>query len=212
VIRYAVDIWKVDIISMSFGFRTNPGKIGEAIQYAQSKNTLVFAAAGNSGSLEEVRYPARHPMALCVHAATGHGNTFEGNPTKRGDTSNFALLGVAVRGKVPSDPNEKLRSGTSQATAVAAGVAALILQIMRDHEKETGHLVSHHAYTDAMIQLRQIHGMREVFKSMCNRDKRGEYDIVEPWRLLQDNITPTAVAKHLCAKIVGLMDIRSEDD
>lgn len=170
---------------MSFGFKSKVHAIARAIQYANDNNVLVLAAAGNSGSLERVRYPASDPNVLCIFAATGHGNMYHGNPTRTEDETNFELLGVAVRGYVPNDvaPEEVRRSGTSQATAVAAGVAALILQIMRDHQ-HTASFIDPDAYEYALSQLRKRDGMRRVFKEMCNSNKRDGYNVVEPWRPL----------------------------
>ncbi|KAF2491073.1 FabD/lysophospholipase-like protein [Lophium mytilinum] len=49
-IRYAVDVWGVDVISMSFGFSSIPADVKEAIIYAYSKDRILVAAASNNGN------------------------------------------------------------------------------------------------------------------------------------------------------------------
>ena len=186
--------------------------IKKAVKYAYDNDVLVLAAAGNSGGLDRVRYPARDEHVLCVHAATGYGNMYNGNPTIRANTSNFALLGVAVPGNAPAEQNEVRRSGTSQATAMGAAVAALILQIMRDHQEEAEEAVGSIVYRRALSQLRRLHSMRRVFEGMCDTNKRDGYDIVEPWRLLNKDVTESKVASQACLYIIKCLDIHLVDD
>lgn len=120
---------------MSFGFKRRSRTVEEAISYAHRRGVMMFGAAGNNGMLEEIRYPASDPNVLCIHAAGGFGNSYRGNPTKRANHYNFSLLGIAVEGNAPLVEQPVRRSGTSQATAVAAGAAALILQLFHDNQK-----------------------------------------------------------------------------
>jgi hypothetical protein len=189
--------------------------IEQAVKYAYDHHVLVIAAAGNQGGLQtKPMFPARDLHVMCIHAATGYGNMYYGNPTKKANDTNFAILGVAVEGCAPAgrEPSVIRRSGTSQATAIAAGVAALVMQMMRDFGKETEQLVSRRAYTDALSQLRQLGGMRKVFEHMSST--RGDYNILEPWRLVE-NIPTTSlknVRKLLCSRILGLMDEADESE
>jgi subtilisin family serine protease len=125
---------------MSFGFSCPSRVIAEAVKYAHDQDVLLIAAAGNDGSTEDVRYPARDKHVLCIHAATAMGDRYAGNPSRKRNVSNIALLGVDVKGACVAAPGREpsfvRRSGTSQATAVAAGVAALVIQIMRESRAE----------------------------------------------------------------------------
>ena len=74
-IRYAAD-HRADVINLSIEFdtRTNGRDIPEvisAVRYANSKGSLVVAAAGND-STESVAYPARAANVLAVGASTEH--------------------------------------------------------------------------------------------------------------------------------------------
>ncbi|KAK1842039.1 pfs domain-containing protein [Colletotrichum chrysophilum] len=64
-IGHAVDVWRVDIISMSFGWPTSnfPGHDGlrKSIDMAYSKQVLMFAAASNNGGNSGRAYPASSP-------------------------------------------------------------------------------------------------------------------------------------------------------
>jgi hypothetical protein len=208
-------VWKVDIISMSFGFTKRPKAISDAIDYAYSHQVLLFAAAGNSGILEKARYPARDPHVFCIHAASGFGNVYDGNPLKEGFASNFALLGVALNGHAPAgqEPAQIRRSGTSQATAVAAGVAALVLQIMRDSKSEISKIGrTLQSYKSAMLQLKRMDGMRKVFEKMSSA-KNG-HEVVMPWSLLDGMgaVEPSMKASQVVNTIMKLMEDDDEDE
>ncbi|WP_343693899.1 S8 family serine peptidase [Chitinophaga sp.] len=126
---------EVKIISMSMGTIFNYGQIKDAIAYADSKQKLMFCAAGTSFSFFAgfvgVIFPANQPQ---VHAVTG----VKDNLTTRcddchvGSKVDFTIvmeqsgsgrhpLSVAMSGDVPSTVG-----GSSVATASCAGIAALI--------------------------------------------------------------------------------------
>ncbi|MBA8948834.1 S8 family serine peptidase [Actinomadura namibiensis] len=130
-IRYAVD-HGADVINLSLGkYRANPEE-REAIAYAIGKGVVVVAAAGNDGDNERRRddkgftpfsYPAGYPGVVAVAATRpSHGHAPFSN-------RNYSVL-VAAPGDrvVTAGPGGQyfLGSGTSQASAVVAGVAALI--------------------------------------------------------------------------------------
>jgi subtilisin family serine protease len=172
---------------MSFGLSKQEPKFASAIRYAHDNSVLVVAAAGNHGSLESVAYPARDALVLCVHAATGFGNMYNGNPTKKSNGYNVALLGVGVNGFATASHKDRRvrRSGTSQACAMAVGVAALIMQIMQDFaETARGLLDDQDDYEVALTELRKADGMGKVFEA-TSQSKRTGYDIVQPWSLVE---------------------------
>jgi subtilisin family serine protease len=171
----------------------------------------MVAAAGNNGSTEKVRYPARNKHVMCIHAATAEGNMYNGNPTSKANAHNIALLGVAVKGFTPAGHPEGIvrRSGTSQATAVAAGVAALIIQIMRESEAELGW--PSQKYESVWSQLKTLDGMLKVFEKMA--ETRNEYQVVLPWLLIEglNGMESRSAARHICVEIMRMMDPYLED-
>ncbi|KAK6527551.1 hypothetical protein TWF694_004534 [Orbilia ellipsospora] len=55
-IHYAIDIWKVDIISLASGLYSAHEGIREAVQAASAKHTIIFAAASNYGSIKGITF------------------------------------------------------------------------------------------------------------------------------------------------------------
>ncbi|KAF2809684.1 subtilisin-like protein [Mytilinidion resinicola] len=99
-IRYAVDVWGVDVISMSLGFSSIPTDVKEAIIYAYSKDRILVAAASNNGNskIGNVTYPASHlGLVICVNAANYAGTPHEFNPPATSSKDNFSILGEEVK-------------------------------------------------------------------------------------------------------------------
>uniref|UniRef100_A0A8H7K8C9 Peptidase S8/S53 domain-containing protein n=1 Tax=Bionectria ochroleuca TaxID=29856 RepID=A0A8H7K8C9_BIOOC len=152
-IMTAVDEWKVDIISISFGYPTNQmegyEQLENAILYAYSKRVLLFAAASNSGANLDRAYPARDPHVICVHSTDSNGNRSRFSPTPLAQESNIATVGEAVESAWPvklcnTETNSQCvqwKSGTSSATPILVGIAAFLLQYARIHLPDKAHML-----------------------------------------------------------------------
>lgn len=194
--------WKVDIISMSFGFPEAPPDIEEAIMYARNHNVLLLAAASNYGANKAVTWPANDERVMSIYATTGHGNRYHRNPTP-GSGQNFATLGCSVLALWPPDeedvPKWAHRSGTSTATPIAAGIAGLIMQVMET--RKDAYLASQRMrgadmtrttdkYQRQLDKLRTRSGMSAVFRLMvADEGMRDGYDYIAPWRLFKKEDT-----------------------
>ncbi|SEH03548.1 type VII secretion-associated serine protease mycosin [Nonomuraea solani] len=127
-IRYAVDEG-ADVINMSISKELATREERAAIRYAISKGVVLVAAAGNEGDRKidadfaPYSYPAAFPGVVSVGATDRR--------LKRAAFSNWnssvlvAAPGVDIMGAGPGDEYWVGR-GTSQATALVSGVAALI--------------------------------------------------------------------------------------
>lgn len=128
-IRYAVD-HGADVINMSISKELATKEERAAIRYAIDKGVVLVAAAGNEGAGEPgptgfapYSYPAAFPGVVSV-GATDRG-------LRRASFSNFnpsvlvSAPGVDILGAGPGDEYWVGR-GTSQASALVSGVAALI--------------------------------------------------------------------------------------
>lgn len=168
---YAITKWRVNIISMSFGFKRlgNVTDIETALLKAQEEKVLILAAASNVGGLGTTSWPARDPTVLAIYATDGSGCNYPRNPEHEGYDDRFATLGVAVEAWAGLDEQKRTRSGTSVATPVAAGLASLILNAVI---QSRGKLVERGDYTgerygELLEKLGTFTGMRAVFRKMA---------------------------------------------
>ncbi|GAA3474083.1 S8 family serine peptidase [Nonomuraea roseola] len=128
-LRYAVD-QGAQVVNMSISKELATQEEREAVRYAISKGVVLVAAAGNDGARKPAAsgfapysYPAAFPGVVSV-AATDSG-------LRRASFSNWnpsvllAAPGVDILGAGPGDEYWVGR-GTSQASALVSGVAALI--------------------------------------------------------------------------------------
>lgn len=188
-IKKARDEWKIDIISMSFGFKEGGKALENVIN--DTRNTLMFAASTNFGATEKkpIRYPARHlNRVICINAADGLGHPASFNPPEDPIHSkrNFSTLGEAVPLKGETDPETQLikpryGNGTSMATPIAAGVAALVLEF----SKQKG---SHEKVRNA-ADLKTQTGMLSVFHRMSGKGKKAGFQFIAPWKVLSSEST-----------------------
>jgi type VII secretion-associated serine protease mycosin len=124
-IRYAVD-HGADVINLSISKERPTEPEREAIAYAISKGVVLVAAAGNAGTGKRTApysYPASIPGVISVAAVTPalrHASF-----SNRNSSVLVAAPGVDVLGAGPHD-EYWVGMGTSQATALVSGVAALI--------------------------------------------------------------------------------------
>jgi uncharacterized protein YbaA (DUF1428 family) len=142
---------------------------------------LMFAAASNGGKLDWRRFPASHPDVFCIHSATSDGNPSSFNPTADAN-DNYSVLGEFVEAPHKGTATERL-SGTSVATPIAAGIAALVLDFARQKKSEDQRKVVREPR-----KLRTKEGMDNVFAKMVDPRMKGrsnaEYFNLQPWHLL----------------------------
>ncbi|RKR89923.1 type VII secretion-associated serine protease mycosin [Micromonospora pisi] len=129
-IRYAVD-HGAKVINLSNGGPTTSPDLDEAVRYAQSKDVVVVAAAGNTAQGDTgVLYPARLPGVIAVAATDRQGAAWSGSV--RGEQIAIAAPGADVSTTAGRWPDLReggyltVEGGTSAATAVVSGAAALI--------------------------------------------------------------------------------------
>ena len=131
--------WKVDVISMSFGFPDKPGKtcavISDAIEKVRKDrdgSVLFLASAGNSWERRK-DFPASHKDVIPIYAADSKGDFLWSNPTHTGKgPKKLGTYGTNIPPSIIKEiqdyfPKADLSAGTSIATAIAAGIVAMTL-------------------------------------------------------------------------------------
>lgn len=139
-IRYAVDNG-AQVINMSFGKSFSPEKkwVDEAVRYAESKGVLMVHAAGNDAKNLDSSYNYPTPQMLSGPRPTNWITVgASGDPKAGGLTANFSNYGkkevdvfapgVQIYATVPGGNTYRDLQGTSMASPVVAGLAALILE------------------------------------------------------------------------------------
>ncbi|KAL5924591.1 hypothetical protein ACKVV7_002671 [Pyricularia oryzae] len=159
-IRYAVDEWKVDIISMSFGYPDSWAEeiaaLRDALRYAQTKDVLLFAAASNAGSSRVRAFPARSTDVICVLSTCAQGKPSQFSPPAIEGDANLATVGEDVESLMRSDSSGQglltcVKSGTSFATPIMAGIAAMLVRYVRILLPENKNDVMNKAVMDKLL-------------------------------------------------------------
>ncbi|MFB7940265.1 S8 family serine peptidase [Streptomyces sp. NPDC056049] len=124
-IRAAADS-EARIINVSWGSEYYSEGEREAVQYAQSKGKLVFAASGNQAKkANKKHYPAAYPEAVAVAASKRDGAVAE--YSQYGDFIDIAAPGSQIPAYCDKSLTKYcLSDGTSNSTAIASASAALI--------------------------------------------------------------------------------------
>lgn len=131
-IRYAAD-HGADVINLSLGKYDEVRDDREAIGYAIKKGVVVVAAAGNDGDRKRrldkdgfapYSYPASYPGVIAVAATT------PGHERAKFSNRNYSVVvgapGAEIVYAAPGGQYFANSAGTSQASAIVSGIAALI--------------------------------------------------------------------------------------
>ena len=123
-IQYAIDN-QVDILFMPLSSSANSEALEQAVKQAAQANILMIAGSGNQGN-ETRNYPAAYDPVVSVGATTLDGKvaSFSGS----GDWVKVYTLGVDIQ-TIGLNGKRVQQSGTSFASAIVTGVAALMKSI-----------------------------------------------------------------------------------
>ncbi|MFI9322358.1 type VII secretion-associated serine protease mycosin [Kitasatospora aureofaciens] len=125
-IRFAVD-HGAKVVNMSLGgrdFRFD-STLRKAVNYAVSKDVVLVAATGNTGTEKDVNYPAAFPGVVAVGAVDSKGAVW-GKSTSGPETTLVAPGVDIYHATAKSSSGYGEGDGTSDATAYVSATAALI--------------------------------------------------------------------------------------
>lgn len=112
---------------MSFAIYQSTNELKKAIEAAYAANIVLIASTHDEGSNANEAFPAGYTgQTIAIAATNDFGSTLTYTPNE--NQFNFRVKGVNVfAGTVPYLVSEERISGSSVATAIAAGLASLIL-------------------------------------------------------------------------------------
>jgi subtilase family serine protease len=171
---------------MSFGFSKEMPEISRAIRQAvldTDDAILFFAAAGNDGGNGGEMFPANHPWVISIRGTDSQGYFLRFNPPRnRHETVVYGTLATDVPSAWLRDhPGEMHKSGTSVATAIAAGIAAILLGYISGKPPGT---------VDKLLEkrLRSRRGMLAIFEIM-GKDMGNGCSYLNPWNFFREEDT-----------------------
>ncbi|KAH7116515.1 peptidase S8/S53 domain-containing protein, partial [Dactylonectria estremocensis] len=165
-LHYARTEWKVDIITMSFGYPRGVESIKSQIEHALNDDILIFAAASNDGGNTSRMFPARQPGVFAIHSTNGYGAVSDFNPDPKRD-ENFSLLGEDIQSAwLTKGESGSCRrcSGTSYATPIAVCLSAFLIAYIPRILPE---------YKNFLHKIKSYVGMRNVLQLMANERTTG---------------------------------------
>lgn len=172
---------KADIISMSFGYIDDQRSISNAIRSAvndRDEAILFFAAAANSGANEKEMFPARHECVTSVRGTNSNGSFQDFNPPRNPwETFAIGTLGLEVpASSLSGETKDVYKTGTSVATAIAAGIAGMLLGYVSRNQTKS----SYHTVRD---RLKTRKGMMAMLQCIASDSLNDGYIYVAPWCL-----------------------------
>ena len=190
----------MDIISISWGYPEDVVEIKAALRNAFHRGVIIFAAGGNSGA--NPRYPVLFPACLrqviCINSTNGYNKPSQFNPPATPDRT-LSILGEAVTAAWPVSKGigeTSVQSGSSHATPIAAGVAALVLEYARQPAAR-----KHEKVVDAK-RLKHCDEMRKVLLAMAPLYQ--DFHCISPAKIFDEKTDLRHV--RISSKISSILD------
>lgn len=146
----------------------------------------MFCAISNEGRKRtNIPTPARLDHVFRIGAASGSGYSYENNPTHEFTKEKFSTLGIGVRGcsnltcsviGPTTSYSCEIVEGTSYATSIAAGIAALLLEMVLFEER----------WPPPLFGRGELFGyIRKIFLEISQGSSDDDYLFLRPWTLVE---------------------------
>ncbi|KAK2594367.1 hypothetical protein QQS21_007927 [Conoideocrella luteorostrata] len=179
----------VDIINLSLGFSYESSyDLTNTLEEANHKGIIVFAAAANHSNREAIAWPARdRDLAICVTSGDELGNLSRFAPSGNKTLPVFITHGEDVWSQWPTKLGGGFRpmSGTSVATPIAVGMAAMILAFLNTTSTWSPEQKRQWLDRSKERRLRSTRGMGRLLEHIC-RDRNG-LRILSPKLMWEDD-------------------------
>lgn len=157
-------------------------ELHNAILDADKANILMFCSAADQGARQTDTYPSRATQRIFTIGAagpSGETNTWVGNP----DKVDFTFPGdrVELMDSTPNSTANKV-SGSSVATALAAGFCALVLycvQVRLSHLAEPERAQVQREFS----KLKRHEEMTKVFQTSIGTSPESKYKFITVWEV-----------------------------
>jgi Subtilase family len=169
------------------------------LNQALKKGILIFASASNNCANYPITFPARLQGIFCIGSSDGMGAPSTFNPPSIG-VEKYSALGEAVSGAAPKSLSDQpsydsetqtiRRYGTSTATPIVAGVAALLIDYAWQFMDGNAALT----YED----------IRKLFTAMSKTTYGQDYRYIAPWSLLEPERDSRTEIKNVLANPLGM--------
>jgi hypothetical protein len=171
---------------MSFGYFDKPGMshtiIEDAIEKVRKgrKDKILFlASAGNSWDRRR-DFPASHKDVIPIYAGDSKGVFLKSNPAHKG--KKLGTYGKDIPLSIIKEvkdhfPEVDLSAGTSIATAIAAGIVAMMLS----YAAALPALMKNDEFEEAFVKLWTKEGMEHMLKAMSQTRNDEEHFISPIW-------------------------------
>jgi subtilisin family serine protease len=159
---------------MALGFEKDHDNVRQALLEANAARILTFAAASNDGNIRRVAFPASMIRnVICAFSSDGNvKESREYNPAPMTSNHNFCFLGEEVEVLGSGSSGMIRQSGTSVATSIAAGIAALVLDFSRQLDCQSQIKNAH--------LLKTVSGIESIFLRMAEGRTDNGYYCVAP--------------------------------
>ena len=190
---------RVHIISISWGTKKEIPSISTALNQALRAGILIFASASNTGANYPITFPARLQGIFCIGSADGLGAPSTFNPPFEGEEK-YSTLGEAVQGAClehlsnqpgyDTETRTIRRNGTSTATSIAVGIAALFID-----------------YTWQFMDGKAAwtyENIRKLFTHVSKATFGKDYRYITPWSLFEDGRDFETDIKNILERPLGM--------